>query len=61
MYFCLSSGNNNEILNGDVSAERYTLSLPGSPTEHKLFKGIVGSAESLVGKVDICTYQRKFA
>lgn len=56
MYFCLSSGNNNEILNGDVSAERYTLSLPGSPTEHKLFKGIVGSAESLVGKVDMYSY-----
>ncbi|KAK7582611.1 hypothetical protein V9T40_014056 [Parthenolecanium corni] len=44
-------GNRADLLNGDVSAERYSLSLPGSPTEHKSFKGVVGSAESLVGRV----------
>lgn len=45
------TGNRNEILNGDIVSERYSLSLPGSPTEHKQFKGVIGSAESLVGRV----------
>ncbi|XP_065218942.1 muscle calcium channel subunit alpha-1 isoform X4 [Planococcus citri] len=44
-------GNQKEILNGDIPSERHSLSLPGSPIEHKSFSGVVGSAESLVGRV----------
>ncbi len=44
-------GTAGEMLNGDVVSERFSLSLPGSPTEHKAFTGVVGSAESLVGRV----------
>lgn len=50
--FLFHAASRNEIQNGDINSERHSLSLPGSPAEHKPFSGVIGSAESLVGRVN---------